>query len=64
MSDISKPSVNIDNLAQLNAVLFEAAELEHGIMFCYLYAMLGLRTEPASYFRPGRHLYRAAVIEN
>jgi Ferritin-like len=52
MSDISEPSVNIDNLAQLYAVLFEAAELEHGIMCCYLYAMLGLRTEPSDGLPP------------
>jgi len=52
MSDISKPSVNIDSLAQLYAVLFEAAELEHGVMCCYLYAVSGLRTEPSDGLPP------------
>jgi hypothetical protein len=47
MSDISKPSIRIDSLAQLFAVLFEAAELEHEIMCCYLYAAFGLRSEPS-----------------
>jgi hypothetical protein len=52
MSDISKSSVNIDSLAQLYAVLFEAAELEHGVMCCYVYAVSGLRTEPSDGLPP------------
>lgn len=52
MSSISKSTISIDSLAQLFAVLFEAAELEHEIMCCYLYAAFGLRTEPSDGLPP------------
>ena len=38
MSAKAQQSVQIESLAQVLAVLNEAAELEHGVMWGYLYA--------------------------
>ena len=38
-----EPAVRIENRAQLIYLLTEAAELEHGIMCCYLFAAFSLK---------------------
>ena len=43
MSDPDRSRVRIESLAQVFAVLAEAAELEHGVMCGYLYSAFGLR---------------------
>lgn len=52
MSDTDRSHVRIDSLAQVFAVLAEAAELEHGFMCCYLYSIFGLKSEPSDGLPP------------
>jgi hypothetical protein len=52
MSDAGRSRVRIESLAQVFAVLAEAAELEHGIMCCYLYSAFGLKSEPSDGLPP------------
>jgi hypothetical protein len=52
MSAKAQQSVQIESLAQVFAVLNEAAELEHGVMCGYLYAAFGLKTEPSDGLQP------------
>ena len=43
---ISEPPISIPNREQLLYTLTEAAEIEHNLMCCYLYAAWSLKTEP------------------
>ena len=64
-------SVRIENRSQLIYLLTEAAELEHGIMCCYLYATFSLKTSTAegvtqeqlSAIRRWRRLIRGISVE-
>ena len=64
-------SVRIENRSQLIYLLTEAAELEHGIMCCYLYATFTLKTSTAegvtaeqlSAIRRWRRLIRGISVE-
>jgi hypothetical protein len=52
MSDTDRSQIRIDSLAQVFAVLAEAAELEHGVMCGYFYAAFGLRSAPSDGLPP------------
>jgi len=52
MSGSDRPQIRIDSLAQVFAVLAEAAELEHGVMCGYFYAAFGLRSAPCDGLPP------------
>ncbi len=43
---VSEPPISIPNREQLLYTLTEAAEIEHNLMCCYLYAAWSLKTEP------------------
>ncbi|MEI8145446.1 MAG: ferritin-like domain-containing protein [Alphaproteobacteria bacterium] len=40
----AEPPIRIESLEHLIGILGEAAEIEHGLMCCYLYAAFGLKT--------------------
>lgn len=43
---VSEPPINVHSREQLLYTLTEAAEIEHNLMCCYLYAAWSLKTEP------------------
>src|SRR5262249_61164286 len=50
----SEPEIIVHNREQLITLLTEAAEIEHGLMCCYLYAAFGLKTGDDSGLAPAQ----------
>jgi hypothetical protein len=43
--DVTEPAIRVTSREELLYLLAEAAEIEHNLMCCYLYATFGLKTE-------------------
>jgi len=50
----SEPEISVRNREQLITLLTEAAEIEHGLMCCYLYAAFSLKTGDESGLSPAQ----------
>jgi CDGSH-type Zn-finger protein/uncharacterized Fe-S cluster protein YjdI len=63
----AEPDIIVHNREQLIALLTEAAEIEHGLMCCYLYAAFSLKTTEDSGLSPDQlaatRRWRGVVIE-
>ncbi|MFM9974738.1 MAG: ferritin-like domain-containing protein, partial [Beijerinckiaceae bacterium] len=63
----AEPDIIVHNREQLIALLTEAAEIEHGLMCCYLYAAFSLKTTEDCGLSPGQlaatRRWRAVVLE-
>src|SRR6476469_8126576 len=61
-----EPRIEVASVEQLLSILAEAAEIEHGLMCCYLYAAFGLKTDTADGLPPAQlaavRRWRGAVM--
>lgn len=52
--NVVEPTIEVASVEQLLSILAEAAEIEHGLMCCYLYAAFGLKTDPGDGLPPAQ----------